>query len=140
MRRREGFTLIELMIVIAVLGILLNSIYPGLKASIMLERHSARHIKDCSELTSLYSLIKAELPLCGNVVRADENGVEFDNGRKIKVLHGGRAVQIGSRTVSLEGGSRCWGFERVDKKAFSTQIKNGAENIRVIWLAGATHD
>ncbi len=140
MKTRKGFTLIELMIVIAVLGILLHSIYPGLKAAIMLERHGARYIKDCSELTSLYSLIKAELPLCGNVARADENGVEFDNDRKIRVLNGGRAVQVGSRLVKFEGGARCWGFEKIAKNAFSTQIRNGADNIRVVWQTGADHE
>ncbi|MDD3146563.1 MAG: prepilin-type N-terminal cleavage/methylation domain-containing protein [Candidatus Riflebacteria bacterium] len=135
--KRSGFTLIELMIVIAVLSIAMSYIFPGLQAVILEEKHHTKVLRDAASLTTLYGLMSTELKFCSAVESADEKGVRFDQNRAIIVHDGGRRIQIGKRHIRLDGGARCWGFEKVDDRTFSTQIKNGHENIRVIWRTGA---
>ncbi len=136
--KRTGFTLIELMIVVAVLGILFKSIYPGLQAILDQNRHQEAVLHDSAGLTRLYGLMKAELRLCQTVESADEKGVRFAGNRSIDIIDGGRQIRVGQKLIRLEGGARCWGFEKVDERCFSSQIRNGPDDIRVIWRTGAS--
>ncbi len=138
--KKAGFTLIELMIVIAIMGIALSYIYPGMQAIFIEDRHHAKVLRDAASLTSLYGLVSTELKLCRRVETADENGVRFDNNRSIVVLDGGREIRIGKKHIRLDGGARCWGCEKVDDRTFSLQVKNGKDDIRVIWRTGAGND
>jgi len=135
-RTEQGFTLIELMIVIAIMGIVVTSIYPSLLTMIVQDRQQNAILHDAAGLTRLFGLFKTELKQPVTVVAADEKGVRFSDNRAIEVLNGGRAVKIGRSVIRLEGGARCWGFEKIDDRTFSSQIKNGPDRIRAIWRTG----
>ncbi len=135
-RTQHGFTLIELMIVIAIMGIVVTSIYPSLMTMIVQDRQQNAILHDAAGLTRLFGLFKNELKQPVSVVSADEKGVRFSDDRAIEVLNGGRAVKIGQAVVRLEGGARCWGFEKIDDRTFSSQIKNGQDRLRAIWRTG----
>ncbi len=138
--KRRGFTLIELMIVVAILAIVMNYLYPAMQSVIIQDRRQAAILGDIYDLTTLYGILAAELRLCKKVVAADENGVRFDEDRIIRILDGGRLVKVGSRAFKLTSGARFWGCEKMDEHTFSAQIRNGAEDIRVIWRTGAEHE
>lgn len=135
-RTEKGFTLIELMIVVAIMGIVVTSIYPSLLTMIVQDRQQNAVLQDAAGLTRLFGLFKTELKQPVLVVSADEKGVRFSDDRAIEILNGGRAIKIGHSVVRLEGGARCWGFEKIDDRTFSSQIKNGPDRIRAIWRTG----
>ena len=138
--KRSGFTLIELMIVIALLSITMSYLYPAMQSVVQQDHHQQLVLKDAATLSSLYGLLTQELRLCKNVVAADENGVRFSDDRAIKVLDGGKSIVVGTRVIKLESGARVWGFEKVDERTFSTQIRNGSDKIRVLWRTGADYE
>lgn len=138
--KSSGFTLIELMIVIALLSITMTYLYPAMQSVVQQDRHQQLALTDAATLGNLYGLMTRELRLCENVVSADEKGVRFSDDRAIKVLDGGKSIAIGTRVIRLESGARVWGFEKVDDRTFSTQIRNGSDKIRVLWRTGADHE
>ncbi|HNX76503.1 MAG TPA: prepilin-type N-terminal cleavage/methylation domain-containing protein [Candidatus Rifleibacterium sp.] len=138
--KSSGFTLIELMIVIALLSITMTYLYPAMQSVVQQDRHQQFALKDAATLSNFYGLMTRELRLCQNVVSADEKGVRFSDDRAIKVLDGGKSIAIGTRVIRLESGARVWGFEKVDDRTFSTQIRNGSDKIRVLWRTGADHE
>lgn len=134
--KKQGFTLIELMIVVAVLGIAFQFLYPGLEIMIFQDQLQHKILQDSAGLTRLYGLITTELRQCGEVEYADEKGVSFVGGRSLKVFDSGKTIQVGLKRIKLEGHARFWGFERIDARTFSSQIKNGGEEFRAIWRTG----
>lgn len=134
--KKQGFTLIELMIVVAILGIAFHNIFPGLQSMLLQDKQQQKALHDAAGLTRLYGLITLELRLCGAVENADEKGVVFANNRAIKVLDEGKTIFVGKKMVKLEGRSRIWGFEKIDERTFSSQVNNGIDEIRVIWRTG----
>ena len=134
MKEQAWLYLIELMIVIAIMGIVVSITEPS--TMIVQDRQQTAVLRDAAGLTRLFGLFKTELKQPVTVVSADEKGVRFSDARAIEVLNGGRAVKVGHAVVRLEGGARCWGFEKIDDRTFSSQINNGPERIRAIWRTG----
>lgn len=137
---RRAFTLIELMIVVAILGIALCDLYPSIETMWRQNRRERDNMRDTGALTRAYALIKAELRQCADVSYADENGVLFADDRSIKIFDAGKTVVIGKKVIKFAGRARIWGFEKIDARTFSSEVHIGNDDIRVVWRTGADNE
>ena len=137
---RNAFTLIELMIVVAIMGIILIAMFPTLPA---LSDYSARHQKIIEENTSLtqaYNLIRSCLKDSQHIVKVADGRVLFDNDRYIAIEDFGQQLRVNGRVLRLAGRASISEIEHISDTMFITRVDTGIDSIRVIWKAGEAYE
>lgn len=133
---KRAFTLIELMIVVAVLGIALLCIYPSLGALFKQGKLGQQMIDEAGSLTTAYAAIKAELVKCSVIVDCDFDRVLFNDDHVIRVSRTGQKIVVGNKEYQLKGRARIKDLLAIDNKSFSTVVFTGSDKITVVWRVG----
>lgn len=137
MSQKKGFTLIELMIVIAVLGIMIFN-FPHLETVMTGQSKLVQEtIDESRSLTMLYIAIKEVLKDKNASIAQCRRGVLLlDNDVQITVADEGKIVKVGQREIRLGGQARFSGFRKIDDKTVMTLVNTGKDNIVVYWRIG----
>lgn len=133
---KRAFTLIELMIVIAVLGIGLLCIYPSIGALVKQGKLGQQLIDEAGSLTGAYAAIKTELAKCSVIVDCDFDRVLFNDDHVLRVARTGQKIVVGNKEYRLKGRARIKDLLAIDNKSFSTVVYTGSDKITVIWRVG----
>lgn len=133
---KRAFTLIELMIVIAILGILMSGIYKSFAALSDESKYNRRLIDETTSLTVAYAAIKSELGKCTEIIDCDFDRVLFNDDHGIKIARNGKTVTVGNKEIKLIGNARIRDLIALDSRSFSTEVATGRDKITVIWRTG----
>lgn len=137
MRPKKGFTLIELMIVVAVMGVMLLD-FPHLETIMTGQSKLVQEtIDESRSLTMLYTAIKEALKDKNVSIAQCRRGVLLlDNDVRISVANDGKIVKVGQREIRLGGLARFSGFRKMDDKTVMTLVNTGRDDIVVYWRIG----
>ncbi|MBU1107170.1 MAG: prepilin-type N-terminal cleavage/methylation domain-containing protein [Candidatus Riflebacteria bacterium] len=137
---RTAFTLIELMIVIAIMGVVFVGLYPAFPA---LSNYSARYQKTIAENTSLtlaYNLIRNCLKDSQRIVKIVDGRIFLDNDYYIAIENFGQQLRINGHVLKLAGRATISEIEHVSDTMFITRVNTGVDSIRVIWKVGVGYE
>jgi prepilin-type N-terminal cleavage/methylation domain-containing protein len=128
-----GMTLIELMIVVALLGIILPTVDFAYKGVIRSVRHKSEKLEQSQRLMKFYTKIKEVAAASGGIVMADERMVTFVNGSVIELFEHGRCVKVNHEVFDFDGSVKVWGFERYGDKSFIMDFMIKDHRFDVVW-------
>ncbi|HAE40434.1 MAG TPA: hypothetical protein DCG57_17650 [Candidatus Riflebacteria bacterium] len=138
--KRAAFTLIELMIVIAILGIGLHSMYLGFPT--LFKGHELRQkiVEENASLTLAYGMIRSCLKNCRRIATIAEGRIVFDNDQYIAVENFGKDLRVNGSLLQLAGRASITEVEHVSDTMFITRVNTGNGVVRVIWKAGVANE
>ncbi len=133
---KKAFTLIELMIVVAILAIALFHMFPVVKAMKDEALYGQKHIAEAEELTRFFLHVKKELKTARKIVDLDMARVLFDNDLSIKFSSSGKSLSIGNVVFKLPGMAKIGNLQPFGETAFMTDVFTGADTVKVLWKVG----
>lgn len=134
--RKSGFTLIELMIVTAILSIILHLMFPVIKAMAKESDYGQRQIYEAEMLTRFFLELKKELKQATTITDLGMTKVIFDNDLSFRFSGNGKTAFVGNREFRFPGRARITSLMPVDETHFITEIFTGADTVKVFWKVG----
>lgn len=134
--RNRAFTLIELMIVVAILAIALFHMFPAIKAMKDEAFFGQKHIAEAEELTRFFLHAKKELKNARKIVDLNMARVLFDNDLTIGFSSNGKSLSVGNIEFKLPGKAKITNLQPLGETAFMTDVFTGADTVKVIWKVG----
>jgi len=134
--KKTGLTLIELMIVVAIMSIALDLMFPVVKSMFNESDYGQRQINEAESLTRFFLELKKELKKTTKIVDLGMTKVLFDNDISFRFSGNGKTAFVGNQEFKFPGRARINALMPVDDSHFVTEIFTGADNVKVFWKTG----
>jgi len=142
MKIRAGFTLIELMIVIAILGIACDSFFTPMRSLISDMKSNWIEIQRQDSMTTAFQLMKKAFAGSTGLIVRGENEIELIDGpcRFVKREYGGKALVLEKAgaliRIDLMDGIMFGPFQAVDGKTVWCRAQTSDARFPMFWRCG----
>lgn len=138
MNRKKAFTLIELMIVVAVMGVFVEAFWAPGQTLLGIDHRTRKIIDDNYAAVKIFNRLKKFSAARDQIVEERPHQLLFADGASIILDADRRSVtlsQSGQNTV-LEPVYFIQPLKKLDAKTFSLQMQINGETLNTVWRCG----